>query len=77
MDQVTMALWLAMVAAVALCFFGVFFLVNPTAGHKMNMGITQSIASFDSTFLKHHYYAGASFLVVGVVLLYIILRVLW
>jgi len=77
MDQVTMALWFAMVAAGALCLFGVLFLVNPTAVHKMNMAINHSIASFDSTFVKHHYYAGASFLVVGVALLYNILSVLW
>ncbi len=77
MDQVMMVFLLIMVGATALCCFGVLFIVNPTAVHKMNMGNSRPIVSLDSTFVKHHYSTGVSFLVIGVALLYIILRVLW
>jgi hypothetical protein len=43
----------------------------------MNMGNSRPIISLDSTFVKYHYYTGVSFLVIGVALLYIILRVIW
>ncbi|OGQ73666.1 MAG: hypothetical protein A3G40_09235 [Deltaproteobacteria bacterium RIFCSPLOWO2_12_FULL_57_22] len=76
MEQITMFLWLITIAGVICCLFGLLFLASPHAVHKLNQGISRSILSVDTTFVKYNRYTGVSFLAIGTVLLYIVIRIL-
>lgn len=76
MEEMTLFLWVVGIAGVICCLSGSIFLASPHMIHKINQGISRSIISLDETFMKYNRYAGLSFLVVGIVLIYFILRIL-
>jgi len=76
MNEITLFLWLVAIAGGVCCLFGVLFVVNPQVIHKANQAISFSILSFDATFMKYNRYTGLSFLAIGIVLLYFIIRIL-
>jgi uncharacterized protein YjeT (DUF2065 family) len=56
----------------ALCIlFGVVMMLTPQVIHKMNAGINQTIVSLDETFLKYNWISGITFLVLGLILVYV------
>jgi len=76
MDQFAIFFWVVIIAGFLCSLFGVLLVASPKAVHKLNAGISRSIISFDASILKYSRYAGVSFLVVGIALLYMIFRIL-
>ena len=75
MDELTIFLWVIGIAGVMCSIFGALLLVNPQVVHKLNQGISRSILSFDKIFFEYNRHAGISLLVIGIALLYMIIRI--
>ncbi len=74
MDETRMLIWLLMAGGVTCSLFGLMFLGMPQYVHKLNTWIGHSIASIDSTVVKHNWFSGFMFLVVGIFILYMTIQ---
>lgn len=74
MDETQMFIWIMMAGGVTCSLFGLMFLGTPQYVHKLNIWIGHSIASIDSTVIKHHWLSGCMFLAVGIFLLYMTIQ---
>ena len=74
MDETRLVIWIMMAGGATCSLFGLMFLGTPQYVHKLNAWIGHSIASIDSTVVKHNRFSGVMFLAVGLFILYMTMQ---